>query len=80
MTQTTTNIVVHVLAILAGVLGIVSAAASTLGIPAYASGIIGVAITVCVYLANQIPNLGAGTPPPAAPAVPPVVAPPVAAP
>ncbi len=58
------SIIVHGLAILAGVLGIMSATAPALGIPAYAVGAIGVAITVLVYVGNQMSNLGAGTPAP----------------
>ncbi|MGH8359063.1 MAG: hypothetical protein ACRESF_16360 [Pseudomonas sp.] len=62
-----TSTIVHGLAILAGVLGIVAAAGPQIGIPAAAEGVIGVAITVLVYIGNQLPNLGAGTPAPDAP-------------
>ena len=69
MNNTLTQNIVHVLAIVTGVLGIVAGAGPQLGLPPYATAVIGVAITVLVYVANQLPNLGSAAPP--APPAPP---------
>ena len=58
MNLTTNSVIVHVLAVLAGVLSILAASAPALGIPTYFVGLIGVIIAVLIYVGNQMSALG----------------------
>jgi len=58
------NLVVHVLAMLNGIIVIVAASAVALGIPVYVAGILAVVSTILLYIINQIPTLGTAPTPP----------------
>lgn len=51
--------VVHILAILAGALTIFATSAPALGLPIEVAQAVGVLVAVLMYIANQLPALGA---------------------
>lgn len=62
MNVSTRNTIVHLMALLAGIIGIIAGSASSLGLPAYAIAVCGVVISVLTYVSNQLPNLGSEAP------------------